>query len=103
MKKLAIMTMFLALTLTTASQGAIVAEITHTEFQSVLAGGEQTYNASEKVILKGILLHNPADMLDPTPDDAQGQARCLWGQEGLKKHGRGKITTHIFNRISRII
>ena len=46
-----------------------VAEVTHSEFQAVDATGEHTYNATDKVILEGVLLHNPADMLDPTPDD----------------------------------
>jgi len=46
-----------------------VAGVTHSEFQAVDAGGEQTYSATDKVILEGVLLHNPADMLDPAPDD----------------------------------
>ena len=39
-----------------------VAETTHWEFQAVDAAGEQVYSASDKVILEGILLHNPADI-----------------------------------------
>ncbi len=46
------------------------ASVTHREFQAVNAGGEQTYQAAEKVVLEGIVLHQPADMLDPTPDDS---------------------------------
>ncbi len=47
-----------------------VAQVTHREFQAVNASGEQTYTAAQNVILEGIVLHNPADMLDPTPDDS---------------------------------
>jgi len=43
------------------------------EFQAVNAPGESTYTATEKVTLEGIALHNPADMLDPTPDDGLTQ------------------------------
>ena len=47
-----------------------IAEVTHSEFQAVDGTGEQIYNTTQKVILEGILLNNPADMLDPTPDDS---------------------------------
>jgi hypothetical protein len=43
--------------------------VTHSEFQAVSATGESTYVATETVTLEGIVLNNPADMLDPTPDD----------------------------------
>jgi hypothetical protein len=46
-----------------------VASVTHRQFQAVSANGEQTYKATDKVVLEGILLHSPGDMLDPTPDD----------------------------------
>jgi hypothetical protein len=46
-----------------------VAKITHRQFQAVNSSGEQTYTATQKVTLEGIVLHHPADMLDPTPDD----------------------------------
>ncbi len=45
------------------------APVTHRQFQAVSADGEQTYRATDKVVLEGILLHHPADLLDPTPDD----------------------------------
>ena len=48
---------------------ATVAEVTHSEFQAVNETGLLTYSATDKVILEGIILNNPADMLDPTPDD----------------------------------
>jgi len=62
-------------TVLTLALGAIVkaaptvAEVTHSKFQAVDENGEHVYNATDRVILEGILLHNPADMLDPTPDD----------------------------------
>jgi len=72
-----------------AGAAPTVAQITHSEFQAVNASGEQTYNASDKVILEGILLHNPAEMLDPTPDDTvtqlydiSGQWQCFFQGEG---------------------
>lgn len=44
-----------------------VRQVTHRQFQAVNGSGEQTYTATQKVALEGILLHQPADMLDPTP------------------------------------
>jgi hypothetical protein len=46
-----------------------VGPISHREFQAVGGSGEQTYTATKKVVLEGIALHQPADMLDPTPND----------------------------------
>jgi hypothetical protein len=66
-----------------------VVEVTHSEFQAVKASGEQTYNATEKVVLEGILLHNPADMLDPTPDDTITQPFNLSGQWQIFFQGEG--------------
>jgi hypothetical protein len=48
---------------------ATVAKIPHSLFQAVDAAGGLTYNITDKVILDGILLNNPGDMLDPTPND----------------------------------
>jgi len=62
----------LALTGSLGAQDS-VGEVTHMEFQAVNASGESTYTATEKVTLEGIALHNPADMLDPTPDDGLTQ------------------------------
>jgi hypothetical protein len=66
-----------------------VAEITHSEFQAVNASGEQTYSATDKVILEGILLHNPTDMLDPTPDDTVTQLYNISGQWQFFFQGEG--------------
>ena len=65
------------------------AGVTHSEFQAVNAAGEQTYNAAEKVTLEGILLHNPADMLDPTPDDTITQLYNISGQWQIFFQGEG--------------
>jgi hypothetical protein len=67
-----------------------VAKITHREFQAVSSSGEQTYTATQKVTLEGIVLHNPADMLDPTPDDTISQMYNLGGQWQLFFQGEGE-------------
>ncbi len=66
-----------------------IATITHSRFQAVNASGEQTYNATQKVILEGILLHNPTDMLDPTPDDSITQTYNLGAQWQFFFQGEG--------------
>lgn len=66
-----------------------VAQVTHTELQAVTANGEQSYNATEKVILEGILLHNPADMLDPTPDETITTPFDMGGQWQIFFQGQG--------------
>ena len=65
------------------------AKTTHSEFQAVDAAGEQVYRVSDKVILEGILLNNPADMLDPTPDDAITQTFNLGGAWQIFFQGEG--------------
>ena len=66
-----------------------VAEVTDSEFQAVDAAGEQVYGASDKVVLEGILLHDPADMLDPTSDDAITQTFNLGGAWQIFFQGEG--------------
>lgn len=66
-----------------------VAEVAHREFQAVNAAGELTYTATDKVILEGIVLHNPADMLDPTPDDSITDMFNMAGQWQLFFQGEG--------------
>jgi len=66
-----------------------VAEVTHSEFQAVNANGEQTYTATQTVILEGIVVHNPADMLDPTADDTVTQLYNLSGQWQVYFQGEG--------------
>ncbi len=44
-----------------------VAEVTHWELQAVDADGVGTYSATDKVIITGIVLNNPEEMLNPTP------------------------------------
>jgi hypothetical protein len=67
-----------------------VAGVTHSEFQAVDAGGEQTYSATDKVILEGVLLHNPADMLDPAPDDTITETFNISGQWQIYFQGEGE-------------
>ena len=66
-----------------------VAKVTHREFQAVDGTGEQAYAATDKVILEGILLHHPADMLDPTPDDTITELFDLGGQWQIFFQGEG--------------
>ena len=90
MKNIVVLTAVLSLTL-----GAIVkaaptfAEVTHSGFQAVDESGEQVYNATDMVILEGILLHNPADMLDPTPDDTITETFNISGQWQIYFQGEG--------------
>src|SRR4030066_1803971 len=80
----------MSLLLVAAVQAApTAASLTHSEFQAVNASGEQAYNATEKVILEGILLHNPADMLNPTPDDTVTQLFNISGQWQIFFQGDG--------------
>jgi hypothetical protein len=65
------------------------AAVTHREFQAVSSNGEQTYTAAQKVTLEGIVLHHPADMLDPTPDDSIVEPFNLGGQWQLFFQGEG--------------
>jgi len=69
--------------------GPTIAQVSHSEFQAVDAAGEQTYTATDKVILEGILLHNPAEMLDPTPDETITQMFNLGGQWQIFFQGEG--------------
>jgi len=66
-----------------------VAKVTHSQFQAVNDAGEQIYKATDKVILEGILLHNPADMLDPTPDDTITETFNIGGQWQFFFQGEG--------------
>lgn len=71
---------------------AKAAEVTHSQFQAVDEKGEQTYvaaNATDKVTLEGILLHNPAEMLDPTPDDSITEPYNLGAQWQFFFQGEG--------------
>jgi hypothetical protein len=54
----------------TAWADPTVGQVTHRQFQAVKDSGEQVYAATQKVVVEGILLHQPGDMLDPTPSDA---------------------------------
>jgi hypothetical protein len=67
-----------------------VARVTHREFQAVKSTGEQAYTATLKVTLEGIVLHNPADMLNPAPDDTITQRYNLGGQWQLFFLGEGQ-------------
>ncbi|MBC8472542.1 MAG: hypothetical protein H8D56_24020 [Planctomycetes bacterium] len=81
MKSLIVLTMVLSLVPNTILKAVpTITEVSHSEFQAVDGSGEHVYNATDMVILEGILLHNPADMLDPTPDDTITETFNLGGQ-----------------------
>ena len=81
MRRFIVLATVLTLVLGTIVKAApTVADVTHSEFQAVDAGGEHVYSTTDKVILEGILLHNPADMLDPTPDDTITDTFNISGQ-----------------------
>ena len=84
---LASMAAFTVVAGTSAAQTSAV--VTHSEFQAVDSAGEQAYGRTDKVILEGILLHNPADMLDPTPDDTITQMFNLGGTWQIFFQGEG--------------
>jgi hypothetical protein len=94
MKSIVVLMILSCLALNGIMQAAetVVAEVTHTEFQAVIAAGEQTYTSAiaNKVILEGILLHNPAEMLDPTPDDSITQTYNLGAQWQFFFQGEGE-------------
>jgi len=90
MKSLIVLTTVLSLALgVVAKADPTVAKVAHSEFQAVDASGEHMYNATDKVILEGILLHNPADMLDPTPDDTITDTFNISGQWQIFFQGEG--------------
>jgi hypothetical protein len=90
MKRFTVLAGILALLLVSIVEAdPTVAEVAHSEFQAVNDSGEQTYNATDKVILEGILLHHPADMLDPTPDDTISQLYNISGQWQIFFQGEG--------------
>jgi len=90
MKSLIVLTTVLSLALgVIAKADPTVAKVAHSEFQAVDASGEHMYNATDKVILEGILLHNPADMLDPTPDDTITETFNISGQWQIFFQGEG--------------
>ncbi len=66
-----------------------VGQVTHREFQAVQADGKPAYAATDKVILEGIVLHNPGDMLDPTPDDTIAAMYNLGAQWQFFFQGEG--------------
>ena len=90
MKSLIVLTTVLSLALgVVAKADPTVAKVAHSEFQAVDASGEHMYNATDKVVLEGILLHNPADMLDPTPDDTITETFNISGQWQIFFQGEG--------------
>jgi hypothetical protein len=87
-----------------------IAEITHSQFQAVDVTGGLTYNVTEKVILEGIVLNNPGDMLDLTPDDSITQMYNLGAQwqfffqgEGNDHAGTAVYMAQLYNNLPWIV
>ncbi|MHC4542647.1 MAG: hypothetical protein ACYS74_23180, partial [Planctomycetota bacterium] len=90
MKSIVVLSEVLSLFWVAVAQAApTVAEVTHSEFQAVNATGEQAYNRTDKVILEGIVLHSPAEMLDPTPDETITEPFNIGGQWQIFFQGEG--------------
>ncbi|MFA5239022.1 MAG: hypothetical protein WC476_04845 [Phycisphaerae bacterium] len=62
--------------------------VTHQQLQAVDQDGVGTYNAEGKVIIEGIILNNPADMVDPTAN-YQAEPVDMGGQWQIFVQGRG--------------
>jgi len=68
MKKMKLMVVIVMLTGSIAfADEPTVAEVTHSELQAVNADGYGTYTATDKVIISGIVLNTPEQMLNPAP------------------------------------
>jgi hypothetical protein len=90
MRNLAVLTAIVILSLgVIAKAQPTVAQVTHSQFQAVNDAGEQVYTATDKVILEGIVLHNPADLLDPTADDTITELYNISGQWQIFFQGEG--------------
>ncbi len=61
-----------------------VAEVTHQQLQAVDGDGVGTYIATDKVIITGIVLNNPEEVLDPTSSTSGmgGQWQCYIQGDG---------------------
>ncbi len=70
---------------TTQAAEPTVKEVDHWDLQAVDEFGEGIYNETDKVIVKGIILNNPEEMLDPTP----GAPEFLGGQWQIFIQGEG--------------
>ena len=69
MNRIMVLATMLALILVASVKGdePTVAEVTHWDLQAVNANGVGTYIATDKVIITGIVLNNPEEILNPTP------------------------------------
>jgi hypothetical protein len=72
MNRITVLATMLILILVAAVRGdePTVAEVTNWQLQAVDEDGVGTYDATDKVIITGIVLNNPEEMLDPTPNAA---------------------------------
>jgi peptidoglycan hydrolase-like protein with peptidoglycan-binding domain len=110
MNRTIVLTVVLALVFVAGARGdePTVAEVTHWELQAVDEDGVGTYDATDKVIISGIVLNNPEEMLNPTPgtgymggqwqiyiqgEDGDHAGTAVWyGQYYAKVGGSGNYT-----------
>jgi hypothetical protein len=68
MKRLIVLAaVFVPMLVVGAKGDPTVAEVTHRQLQAVDVNGTSIYDTTDKVIIEGIILNNPEEMLDPTP------------------------------------
>jgi hypothetical protein len=86
MKRIMVLTVVMAMAFVAAVKGdsPTVAEVTHQQLQAVDGDGVGTYSATDKVIITGIVLNNPEEMLDPTSSTSG-----MGGQYQFYVHGEG--------------
>ncbi|MDH7598213.1 MAG: hypothetical protein QHH07_01080 [Sedimentisphaerales bacterium] len=79
----------LAILWTTAAVALEPVPLTHMQFQAVNDNGEQIFSTG-RVVLEGIVLNYPADLVDPTPDDTITTPFNLGGQWQIFFQGEGE-------------
>ena len=89
MKRFIVFVGVLVLTFAAGAKGApTVADVNHWDLQAVDGNGTATYEATDKVIVRGIILNNPEYMLDPEPNDLL-QQDFMGGQWQIYIQGEG--------------
>ena len=91
----------LVLAFSALADDSTVAEVTHWELQAVNESGVGTYDATDKVIITGIVLNNPEEMLDPTPGTGflGGQWQIFIQGEGNDHAGTAVWLGQYYSRI----
>ena len=95
MNRIIVLTTMLAITLVAPVKGdePTVAEVNHWNLQAVDEYGVGTYDATDKVIITGIVLNNPEEILNPTP--ATGYMGGQW-QTYIQGEGNDHAGTAVY-------